>query len=149
MKAEQVIPLSPNGTLCDTISAWAIVGEQAINAKLGTQAEMELMRLVFVDGQVISPETWFQEGERVVVVREVDLRPITIVRAMERGTVVRVDPCTLYTEVRLDADHKGLRDYDNCLWVLPYDTPEILQALGRKPQTQWTPSFSRLQPSVA
>jgi hypothetical protein len=51
-------------------------------------------------------------GQRVRLVRDVDLFPATIVRAGVLGTVVEIDT---YIAVRLDQRNVHLDEWDNCL----------------------------------
>lgn len=89
------------------------------------------MPLVTVIEGPIDKYQWVKIGDRLVTIAAIDLSPHTIVNQGEYGTVISFDPETFYTEIRMDNPHKGLSEWDNCLWLLPQDTPEILSALRR------------------
>jgi hypothetical protein len=70
------------------------------------------------------------EGEAVTVGMRVrasdwiDLSPHTLVQPGETGTVDYVDARTGLVEVLMDKHHKGLGDWDNHIWLVPFETEE-------------------------
>lgn len=74
-------------------------------------------------------------GMRVLMMSDVDLRPHTLLKRGEKGTVkeTEVDALGVYAvNVRMDKEHKGLRDWDNCAYLV---APEIeaVAAIKRPP----------------
>lgn len=60
-------------------------------------------------------------GQRVRLIRDVDLFPATIVRAGVTGTVVEIDT---YIAVRLDQHNAHLDEWQNCLQCFDADQDE-------------------------
>jgi hypothetical protein len=59
----------------------------------------------------------------------VSLAPYTTIEAGERGTVVYEDEVTGESDIRMDRLHRGLTNWDNCVWLVPGETPEIEEAV--------------------
>ena len=68
----------------------------------------------------------FQVGDRVVAVRALDLQPHTVVAPGETGVVQSHDEAETF--IKLDKPHKGLAEWDNCIW-LNDDTSDLTGAL--------------------
>jgi hypothetical protein len=51
-----------------------------------------------------------------------DFSPHTVVAPGETGTVDYVDEETGLVEVKLDKLHRGLNEWDNHLWLVPFET---------------------------
>src|SRR5262249_52410389 len=67
--------------------------------------------------RIVESDASYVLGDRVVIERDIDLSPLTIVRVGELGKVVYVDPETGETDIRLDRYHKGLAKWGNCIRV--------------------------------
>lgn len=104
------------------------------------------MPVEVVIGAAISQDSWLKRGERVITVREISLEPYGVISPGMRGSVIYMDPETLYTEILLDERCRALDPWDNCLWVMPDGTPEILQAIRRTTKV-WEAEVS-LSPSL-
>lgn len=70
-----------------------------------------------------------QPGLRVRVSRDLDVTPYGRVRAGEHATVTYADHETGEVELVLDVVHDNLRDWRNCLILMPFDTDEWLEGL--------------------
>jgi len=68
----------------------------------------------------------FKVGDKVVAVRALDLQPHTVVAPGETGIVQSHDEAETF--IRLDKPHKGLAEWDNCIW-LNDDTSDLTGAL--------------------
>jgi hypothetical protein len=69
-------------------------------------------------------------GCRVVVMQTVDLTPHTVVQRGETGTVERIDAETGEVWIKLDRTHRGLAEWDNCIWLIPpYTDDEVYRYL--------------------
>lgn len=58
----------------------------------------------------------------------INLEPHTIIQPGERGTVVYSDE-TGRTDIRMHTFHKGLVEWDNCMWLIPPYTDTLEMAL--------------------
>lgn len=72
-------------------------------------------------------ERLFKTGERVEVLRPVDLMPYTVLTPGERGTVARtIDDMGIHAvEIRMDTPHEGLRQFDNLALLTAPETDYI------------------------
>jgi hypothetical protein len=68
----------------------------------------------------------FKVGDGVVAVRALDLQPHTVVAPGETGVVQSHDKAETF--IKLDKPHKGLAEWDNCIW-LNDDTSDLTSAL--------------------
>lgn len=72
----------------------------------------------------------FLSGERIQVKRSIDLRPYASFEPGELGTVESVDHETGEVDIRMDAYHVGLHYRQNCAWLIPFGTDDILDAFA-------------------
>lgn len=78
----------------------------------------------------------FACGVRVLVTKDIDLQPYATVRTGETGVVVFADDHE--TNIRMDVVHRGLRDWDNCIWIIPeLETDDVLMSLQSIREDQW------------
>lgn len=78
--------------------------------------------------EMILGKTQYQVGDRVRVVRNIDLQPYTTVHVGEHGTVVYVGEEE--TNIEMDLLHKGLAPWGNCIWIIPSGmTDDVANAL--------------------
>jgi len=68
----------------------------------------------------------FKVGDKVVAVRALDLQPHTVVAPGETGVIQSHDEAETF--IKLDKPHKGLAEWDNCIW-LNDDTSDLTSAL--------------------
>lgn len=71
----------------------------------------------------------YHVGGRVILTQDFDLMPYALVREGETGTVVRSEPLTGYAWIKLDTFHRGLVEYENCIWLNPYNTEEFMECV--------------------
>lgn len=74
-------------------------------------------------------------GNRVTVLKDIDLQPYTIVKAGERGTVVGVED---FIDVMMDTPHHGLDA--NVAWI-EHDASGYIAAI-RPPGPRWVPRLA-------
>lgn len=65
----------------------------------------------------------------MLFVKRLDLSPHAIIEEGERGTVTRYDAKTGDADIELHNLHHDLREYNNCIWLIPPDTGEIEAAI--------------------
>lgn len=85
---------------------------------------------VIIEQEETGPPPAFTLGIHVVVTSDVDLHPHGMVYKNERGTVVRVDEQTGVVEILLEVMHRGLAEWHNCMWLIPFYTDDILGKVG-------------------
>lgn len=77
-------------------------------------------------------------GERVIFAREVDMYPLDVIEAGERGVVGRRDRITGEVEVFLEQHHIKLADYSNTVSIVPQSSEDMLSAIEPHGGDQWT-----------
>lgn len=65
-------------------------------------------------------------GSRIVVNRLLDIGPNAQIACGENGTVDYVDPETSTVWILMDQMHYGLAEWRNHIWLVPFDTDDIL-----------------------
>lgn len=68
-------------------------------------------------------------GDRITVSLPIDLGYAAQITAGEQGAVDFVDAATGFTEILIDAYHRGLAPWGNCIWLEPFSTEDILGAI--------------------
>lgn len=67
-------------------------------------------------------------GDRLTVTRPLDLGYMSQIAEGEQGTVVDVEPSHGGVEIRMDALHRGLHAWHNCLLVVPFMSEDTIDA---------------------
>jgi hypothetical protein len=68
-------------------------------------------------------------GDQTRATSDIDLKPYTVVRAGEVGTVVAIHPDG-EVNIRLDSHHCGLDIYHNEIWIFP-DCDDVAEYLEK------------------
>lgn len=68
-------------------------------------------------------------GDTLQAERLLEVSDDIVIEIGEQGTVVEVDAATGAVELLMDLFHRGLRDWDNHLLLMPFDTDDILSGL--------------------
>lgn len=71
----------------------------------------------------------FHVGQRIELLRGVNLDPYAHLAAGERGVVASVDPDTGVVDIKMELLHLGLAYWFNCMWLVPFETEELLSAV--------------------
>lgn len=74
-------------------------------------------------------ESAFKIGLKIEVLRVLDLMPYALVERGERGIVAQIDEDSGQVWIKLELFHAGLCDYDNHIWLMPFDTDDILDGI--------------------
>jgi hypothetical protein len=68
-------------------------------------------------------------GDRITTTRHLDIAPDIQIKSGETGTIDYIDILTGMIEIRLETVYRGLAPWDNHMWLVPYETDDILDGV--------------------
>ena len=68
-------------------------------------------------------------GDRIATSRPLDLGYAAQIKEGEHGTVIFTCASTGLVEILMDLQHRGLTPWNNCMWLEPYGTEDIVDGI--------------------